>query len=1315
MAWSFQVTDMFDAQKLELQDRLRWVTQMLADSALQWYLNLRQSIGKGNADNFKSWEDFLARIRDSFEPPNTEFHLRRNLRQLKQNSSVQEYVFSFRNIVGQIANMSEEDMILNFVEGLKDDIKAELIYRCPPKLDEAIRLAVSFDHAKSSGRRQDLTKQLPVERAPQPEVVETVPMEVSNVENKPRKTPRCYKCKTIGHFANNCHKKKPYRGNFRNNSSRKNESLGVGQVAQVDADESQWDVECLQLGQPKLTVLSVHLAGIKGRALVDSGAAGNFASKTFLQNHAEKLVKFLTKGTGNVEVVDGTVKQIDSMLERIPMECGKFKDLLTVKIIDIKNYDIILGKPWLRKHNPIVDWREDKIEIRKGQEYYALRGESRVAAGNPQLALIANEEDLKNGSGLVILKEIGLNNIKEVNHANDGPLHKLKLEFPEVFTDLNSLPPKRSIEHEISIIPGSKAVSIPPYRISPLEGESLKLELRKMLSKGWIRPSKSPWSAPTLFVKKKDGTLRLCVDYRALNRLTIKDSYPIPRIDDLLDRLSGAKIFSKLDLASGYHQIRVAEKDVEKTAFGSRFGLFEFMVLPFGLMNAPATFMKAMNNMFLDYLDEFIILYLDDILIYSSSADEHWRHLRLVFEKLRDNKFIVKESKCEVFKTSINFLGYVVSQLGVQTDPEKVAAIMNLKPPSNISELRSFLGVVGFYRRFIAGFAAVAEPLSELLKKESTWCWTPRQDTAFRELKRLVSSSPCLKLPNFQLPFIVTCDASEMAVAGVLSQLHGHLDAPIAFESRKTNAHERNYPIHELELLAIVHCLKKWKCYVEGRTIIVRTDHASLRHIRSQKNLSRRMARWVEFLEPLDIKVEYITGSSNIVADGLSRMEVNLIEKSDWPTLLPLFKEGKVPDEERDKIPILEKEVGNFEVSADDIKRIDESGKKIAFVPFVHRMDLVEKVHHSSGHLGPEATLTLVKSRAWWPGLSRNVTEWVKNCFVCQRGSNRSKDVVKSELKPMPIVPPFQRWGIDFIGRLPITQRGNQFIITAKDYGTRWPLAKAVPNQTAKTVAEFIYAEIVTVYGCPSEIVTDQGKSFEDQTLQEYLKLSAVKHLRTTAYHPRTNELVERFNGMLGGMIQKFLDGKRANEWDLYLPEALFACRIHTSRITGASPFYLLYGVTPQIPGDLAAPNICHERITDRELVAWRETMLQKLRQDREEAAQRLREKQEEAKTYYDQQVSSYEAKLGELVMLRNEGRRKFDLHWKGPFRIMEIHKQNAALVKLQSLNNESLPNWINIDRVKPVRRSPRVDNDGYSINNQESEAGSSQGGRMSN
>lgn len=236
-----------------------------------------------------------------------------------------------------------------------------------------------------------------------------------------------------------------------------------------------------------------------------------------------------------------------------------------------------------------------------------------------------------------------------------------------------------------------------------------------MLDKGWIRPSKSPWSAPTLFVKKKDGSLRLCIDYCAVNRLTIKDSYPIPRIDDVLDRLSNAKIFSKLDLASGYHQIRVAEKDVEKTAFGSRFGLFEFLVLPFGLINAPATFMKAMNSMFVEYLNEFIILYLDDILIYSRSRDEHWAHLKLVFRKLKQNGFVVKESKCEVFQTSINFLGYIICEAGVRTDPEKVAAINNLKPPANITELRSFLGIVGFYRRFISGFAAVAEPLSDLL------------------------------------------------------------------------------------------------------------------------------------------------------------------------------------------------------------------------------------------------------------------------------------------------------------------------------------------------------------------------------------------------------------------------------------------------------------------------------------------------------------------------------------------------------------------------------------------------------------------------
>lgn len=1295
VAWCFQVSDMFDARCLDLQDRLRWVTPMLSDAALQWYLNVRQSIGKGTATNFTSWENFLQRLRDNFEPPNSDLHLRRQLRHLKQSGDIQEYVFLFRNIVGQIVDMSELDLVVNFIEGLRESTKTELVYRSPKTLEDAVRLAIAFDEAKLVGKNSPMRSPA-LERSEQSASNVPVPMEIGNLEKNRRRNRKgkCYVCGAPDHMSPACPKRKDDRKGERSKTNYKKEfkTQQIGHIAEEEEQET-WDVECLQLGGSKLTVLNFKVDGVNGRALVDSGAAGNFIAKDFVARNEEVLGRRLTKGGGTIEVVDGSVKNVECMVSNVLLRNGPFKDKLSAKVIEIKNYDLILGKPWLRKHNPAVDWREDKLEIQKGENYYVLRGEKHFQPVRNQLAAIACEDDLKESEALVVLKE---DHSSENSCKSSDALLKLKKLYPKVFQEVQGLPPARSAEHEITTVEGSKPVAIPPYRLSPLEGEALKKELKNLLHKGLIRPSNSPWSAPTLFVKKKDGSLRLCVDYRKLNQITVKNSYPIPRIDDLLDRLSKATVFSKLDLASGYHQIRVKENDIEKTAFGSRFGLFEFLVLPFGLMNAPGTFMKAMHDTFMEYLDDFLIVYLDDILIYSESMEQHWKHLILVFEKLNSQHFIVKESKCELCRDKIAFLGYVVSKDGVNTDPSKVATIQRLAAPSNVKEVRSFLGVVGFYRRFIPGFAAVAQPLSDLLRAEKAWTWGYKEETSFQKLKLLVTRAPCLKLPDYSKEFIVTCDASGFAIAGVLSQMFDDQEHPIAFESRKLNSHEMNYPVHELELLAIVYCLKKWKIYVEGREITVKTDHASLKHLRTQKNLSRRMARWMEFLDPLNLKITYIKGGNNIVADGLSRLAVNAIEYSDWPSLLPLYEEGKLPTDELDKEKLLQEERKNFDLSNGEIARVQKDGARIPFVPFASRVDLVDKIHHNCGHLGSEATFNLLKDRAWWPGQRKDVDTWVKNCVVCQRGDNRVAAVAQSHLRPMPVVQPFQRWGMDFIGKLPESPRGNQYIITAKDYGTRWPLAKAVPNSNAKTVARFLYEEIVIQFGCPSEIVSDQGKAFADQVLHEYLDTQGIKHLRTTAYHPRTNGLVERFNGLLGGMIKKFLDGRNPKDWDLFLPEALFACRIQISRITGASPFYLLYGIKPKIPGDLGQPKICHERASDKELVEWREATLARMKEDRLAASERLRRNQEESKRQFDKLVKPLELSIGDLVLLRNEAKKKFELDWKGPFRVRQVHRDNSALVKLNDLSENPLPDWINVDRLRKLNRGAAVGSDGY-------------------
>jgi len=439
---------------------------------------------------------------------------------------------------------------------------------------------------------------------------------------------------------------------------------------------------------------------------------------------------------------------------------------------------------------------------------------------------------------------------------------KLVKEYADVFPDElpDELPPKRNVDHRIIIEPGQKPPSRAPYRMSPKELEELKKQFDELLQKGLIKPSQSPFGAPVLFVKKKSGEMRLCVDYRALNEITVKNKYPLPRVEDLIDQLKGAKVFSKIDLRSGYHQIRIDEKDVEKTAFRTRYGHFEFLVLPFGLTNAPATFMDLMQQIFHENLDVFVIIYLDDILIYSKTMKEHHKHLRVVLDVLRKHKLYAKLSKCHLYQDKVSFLGHVVSAEGVEMEPEKVKAIRDWPVPKTQKDIRSFLGLAGFYRRFIKNFSKISAPMTALLKKDAHFEVGEKQELAFKELKAAISSAPILANPDPELPFTVVTDSSGFAIGAALCQNDGTGSRPVAFMSKKLLPAEMNYPTHERELLAIVCALKEWRHYLFGNHFTVLTDHRPLQHIQNQPHLSAGQTRWSEFLQQFDFTMSINKG-----------------------------------------------------------------------------------------------------------------------------------------------------------------------------------------------------------------------------------------------------------------------------------------------------------------------------------------------------------------------------------------------------------------------------------------------------------------------
>ncbi|GJT96627.1 putative reverse transcriptase domain-containing protein [Tanacetum coccineum] len=443
-------------------------------------------------------------------------------------------------------------------------------------------------------------------------------------------------------------------------------------------------------------------------------------------------------------------------------------------------------------------------------------------------------------------------------------------DFPEVFPeDLPGLPPARPVEFQIDLIPGAAPVARAPYRLAPSKMKELSEQLQELSDKGFIRPSSSPWGAPVLFVKKKDGSFRMCIDYRELNKLTVKNRYPLPRINDLFDQLQGFGIYSKIDLRSGYHQLRVREQDIPKTAFRTRYGHYEFQVMPFGLTNAPAVFMDLMNRVCKPYLDKFVIVFIDDILIYSKDEREHEEHLKAILELLKKEKLYAKFSKCEFWIPKVQFLGHVIDSRGIHVDPAKIESIKDWASPKTPTEIRQFLGLAGYYRRFIEGFSKIAKSMTKLTQKGIKFDWGEKEENAFQLIKQKLCSAPILALPEGSEDFVVYCDASHKGLGVVLMQR----EKVIAYASRQLKVHEKNYTTHDLELGSVVFALKIWRHYLYGTRCTVFTDHKSLQHILDQKELNMRQRRWLELLSDYDCDIRYHPGKANVVADALSRKE----------------------------------------------------------------------------------------------------------------------------------------------------------------------------------------------------------------------------------------------------------------------------------------------------------------------------------------------------------------------------------------------------------------------------------------------------------
>jgi len=813
---------------------------------------------------------------------------------------------------------------------------------------------------------------------------------------------------------------------------------------------------------------------------------------------------------------------------------------------------------------------------------------------------------------------------QSVSWKQKGILAAILKEYSDVFPpDLPvGIPPQREVDHRINLLPGSTPPSRPAYRTSPADSAELKKQLDSLIEHGFVIPSTSPYGAPVLFVKKKDGSIRMCVDFRALNKITERNMSGLPRMDELFDRILGAKIFSKLDLRSGYHQIRLHPDDTAKTAFNTRFGHFEFTVLPFGLTNAPATFSTLMQKLFHPYLDEFVVVFLDDVLIYSKNEEEHAVHLRKALDVLRREKLYGKLEKCEFFEKSVHFLGHVISGDGLAVEADKVKAIRDWPTPSGVDDVRSFLGLAGFYRRFIEHFSLKALPLTNLTQKSSRFRWGDDEQAAFEAIKQAASHAPVLLTPDPSLPYTISTDASGYAVGAVLRQDRGNINGlqPVAYMSKKMLDAEKNYAVGEQEQLAIVLALKEWRHYIHGVKCTILTDNRALQYLDTTTDLSKRQIRWAEVLAQYDLKIIYRPGKENLVADALSRRPdhrskydsvkqqrekdeqlrvwqvkaakesgtgaatavtaasaetVHVLSSiSQSPAVLasintaaPLatstvsvteiqdkiksvMKETVVDAERREILTILSEQKDSA-AAKDWMKKGWSSRDGLLyrfnrlFVPDDRslRSEVLNEAHdvRTSGHFGTAKTIAVLNRDYYWPGLAKEVKEYIKSCLTCAT-TKSSNQRPAGLLQPLPI--PSRRWEqvtFDLITALPKTKRKHTAIAVWVDKLSKMVhLAPCTTEVTAVDLADLFYREIVRYHGVLVSIVSDRDPRFTANFWQALWALLGTKLKMSTAYHPQSDGQTENTNKTLENMLRAYVNNS-LSDWDDYLVSAEIA------------------------------------------------------------------------------------------------------------------------------------------------------------------------------
>jgi hypothetical protein len=1062
-------------------------------------------------------------------------------------------------------------------------------------------------------------------------------------------------------------------------------------------------------------------------ALVDTGAEATIFDVDFVEQMMLPWVKKETrlrlegadgsqlKRSGQVQVTSVKLNVLDARSGR-----SRDTDLETeVAKLDL-DVPLILGLDWITTHcDKIRVTQPFGLELKKPCEIEEVMDYTEFAEkleGSKWVGMIRVHMDETMESG----DEWRNTTVKRIasiiiGQSLDELANRLPPQYRE-FVDIfgkeaqTALPKHGPHDMVLDLEPGTQPPSGKLYPLSHDELELLKEYLDEMMKAGKIRPSKSSAGAPIFFAKQPSGKLRIVVDYRGLNAITIKDKYPLPLMTTLMEQVGTSRYFSKLDLKNGFNLIRIAEGDEWKTAFKTRYGLYEYTVMPFGLTNAPSVFQRYVNGILSEKIDRGVVVYIDDILIYSDTEEEHVQLVKWVLQKLQENHLCVNIDKCIFHANEVEFVGFQVGSQGIQMSKKKVEDVLEWKVPRNVKEIQSFLGFANFYRRFISGFSKITRPLTLLTNNGVMWEWTQQCQDAFEQLKQRFSEAPILAHYHPDRPKMIETDASDLAKGGVLNQYEPDKKwHPLAFYGKRFSPAELNYDIHDKEMVVIVDCFKEWRHWLMGspQKIVVFTDHKNLEYFNTTKILNRRQARWAETLSEFNFVIVYRPGEKNGKADALSRRtDPELEGGSENPNLsIRMFKPGQLILEPGTEEIVTRQVMAVKALQTEEspwAKSIKEAGlkdpewlrirnalkigstvsafndyaieddlvtyKKRLYIPddAALKLEVAHRCHDAkvAGHFGRDKTLELINRNYYWPNIEQWVRNYVRTCDACQR-NKAARHKPYGRLQPLDLpYSPWEQISMDFITDLPEVKGYNQIWVVV-DRFTKMSHFIPLKNRRAKELAVVFIREVWRLHGLPKRIVSDRDSVFTSKFWEAVMKQLEVNLDRSSAYHPQTDGQTERVNQVLEQYLRTYCSWDQ-DDWVELLPYAEFCYNNTVHSATKQTPFYAAYGQHPtnnfsdaiDKPGTPAAEG-------------WVDT----LRQMQDDMRENLKAARDRMIKQHNRKVSKEEAepqfRVGDYVMVNAKNiktrrpTKKLDHKLRGKFKIKRLIGTHAYELEL--------------------------------------------------